>query len=104
MKPGWSDEAPADYVHRIARIKAEMGRMRLLQRGLADLPVLAADTAVAVNGRIFGKPENPTHAEEMLRDFPANPSGIDRGSGGYRKWDSNAHFYVHSAISRYQRT
>jgi septum formation protein len=61
------NEAPADYVHRSAQTKAEIGRMRLLQRGRADLPVLAADTAVAVNGHIFGKPENPTHAEEMLR-------------------------------------
>jgi len=61
------NEAPADYVHRIAQTKAGIGRMRLLQRGLADLPVLAADTAVAVNGHIFGKPENPTLAEEMLR-------------------------------------
>jgi septum formation protein len=61
------NEAPADYVHRIAHTKAEIGRMRLLQRGLPDLPVLAADTAVAVNGHIFGKPENPTRAEEMLR-------------------------------------
>ena len=46
-------EAPADYVYRIARTKAEMARMRFLQRGLADLPVLAADTAVVVSGRIF---------------------------------------------------
>lgn len=63
------DEAPADYVHRIARTKAEIGRKRLLQRQLADLPVLAADTAVAVNGYIFGKPENPAHAEQMLRSL-----------------------------------
>lgn len=43
--------------------------MRFLQRGLADLPVLAADTAVVVSGRIFGKPENPAHAKEMLREL-----------------------------------
>ena len=47
------NEAAADYVHRIAQTKAEIGRMRLLQRGLADLPVLAADTAVAVNGHFW---------------------------------------------------
>jgi septum formation protein len=62
-------EAPADYVYRIARTKAERGHMRFLQRGLADLPVLAADTAVVVSGRIFGKPENPAHAEEMLHEL-----------------------------------
>jgi len=61
------NEAPMDYVHRIAQVKAGTGRMRLLQRGLVDLPVLAADTAVTVSGRVFGKPENPAHAKEMLR-------------------------------------
>ena len=59
-------EAPADYVCRIARTKAEMGRVRILQRRLPDIPVLAADTAVVLRECIFGKPENPTHAKEML--------------------------------------
>lgn len=60
------DEAPADYAVRVARAKAEAGRIRLLQRRLPDLPVLAADTAVVLKGRIFGKPANLAHAQEML--------------------------------------
>lgn len=62
-----SGEAPADYTRRIAVVKAEMGRARLLERRLTELPVLAADTAVVLGERIFGKPENVAHAKEMLR-------------------------------------
>ena len=60
-------EAPADYTRRIAIVKAEMGRARLLERRLTGLPVLAADTAVVLGERIMGKPENLTHAKDMLR-------------------------------------
>ncbi len=56
-------EAPAD---RIARKKAETGWVQLIQRKLPQLPVLAADTIVVLNGHIFGKPENPVHAQKML--------------------------------------
>ncbi|MEO6431535.1 MAG: Maf family protein [Nitrosospira sp.] len=62
-----SGEAPAGYTRRIAVAKAEMGRARLLERRLTELPVLAADTAVVLGERIFGKPENGAHAKEMLR-------------------------------------
>jgi septum formation protein len=60
------DEAPADYVSRIARIKAELSRKWLLRRGGPIRPVLGADTAVVLKGRIFGKPANPAHARAML--------------------------------------
>jgi len=59
-------ETPADYACRIAHIKAKTAWLRLTQRGLPLLPVLTADTVVTLDGRIFGKPENPVHAEEML--------------------------------------
>ncbi len=60
-------EAAADYTSRIARTKAETGRKRLLERGLPDLPVLGADTAVVLRERIFGKPESRADAREMIR-------------------------------------
>lgn len=59
-------EPPADYTSRIARAKAETGWTRVIQRKLPHLPVLAADTVVVLKGRIFGKPANSTHAQEML--------------------------------------
>ena len=63
----FADEAAAQYAPRIARAKAEAGRKRILERGLPDLPVLGADTAVVLQRRIFGKPGNPADAKEMLR-------------------------------------
>jgi septum formation protein len=59
-------EAPAAYVERVARAKAESGWRRMMQRGLPQAPVLAADTTVALEGRIFGKPATRDEAAEML--------------------------------------
>ena len=59
-------ETPEAYVERMARTKVEAGWQRMLQRNLPRAPVLSADTTVAVDGRIFGKPANREHAAEML--------------------------------------
>ena len=59
-------EAPAAYVERVALAKAEAGWRRMLQRNLPHAPVLAADTTVAVEGRIFGKPADRDEAATML--------------------------------------
>jgi septum formation protein len=60
------DEVPADYVSRIARIKAELSRKYLMRRGAPLRLVLGADTAVVSEERIFGKPAGPAQAGEML--------------------------------------
>ena len=59
-------EAPDTYVERLARAKAEAGWRRMLQRNLPQAPVLAADTTVALEGRIYGKPANRQEAAEIL--------------------------------------
>jgi septum formation protein len=59
-------EAPDAYVERLARLKAEAGWQRMQQRNLPLAPVLAADTTVALEGRIFGKPADRKEAAEML--------------------------------------
>jgi septum formation protein len=61
-----ADETPAAYVERLARTKAEAGWRRMLQRNLPVAPVLAADTTVALEGKIFGKPGDRDEATEML--------------------------------------
>lgn len=60
-------EAPADYVRRITRIKAEVGWMQVVERKLPRRPLLAADTAVALRRHIFGKPADRNEAAEMLQ-------------------------------------
>ena len=59
-------EAPGAYVERMARAKADSGWRRMVQRNLPLAPVLAADTTVALDGRIYGKPANREHAASML--------------------------------------
>jgi len=60
------NEAADAYVERIARTKAQVGWKRMVQRNLPQAPVLAADTTVVVDGRIFGKPVDRADAERML--------------------------------------
>lgn len=61
------DETPKNYVQRIAREKAQAGLSSL--NGLETRPVLAADTAVIVDGQIFGKPVNDGDARRMLKQL-----------------------------------
>jgi septum formation protein len=56
-------EAPAAYVARLAAAKADAG---WLSRSAAIAPVLAADTAVVLDGAILGKPRDRDDAEHML--------------------------------------
>lgn len=59
-------EAPADYVCRMARAKAELGWMGILKRGLPLRPLLAAATVVVLRGKIIGKPDKPGSGRKML--------------------------------------
>jgi septum formation protein len=61
-----ANEAPDSYVERLARAKADAGWRRMVQRNLPPAPVLAADTTVALAGRIYGKPVDRDEAAQML--------------------------------------
>lgn len=58
------DEEPADYVSRLALAKARAGWNALARRPLR--PVLGADTAVAIDGEILGKPRDRDEGLRML--------------------------------------
>jgi septum formation protein len=62
-------ETPADYVLRVAKAKAEVGWARLSQRRLMRFPVLSADTTVALDGRILGKPADREQAMVLLKEL-----------------------------------
>ncbi len=55
-------EDASDYVTRLAAAKARLGR----EQADAPWPVLAADTAVVIDGKILGKPTSAADAAEML--------------------------------------
>ena len=61
-----ANESPADYVLRLAEQKA-LAIVSKLNGEHADLPILAADTTVALGNEIFGKPENDADAFNMLK-------------------------------------
>lgn len=70
-RPG---ESPDEYVLRLAREKAEAVWMRQ-----SDLPVLAADTTVAVDGEILGKPESASDALYMLGKLSGRQHSVHTG-------------------------
>ena len=62
-----SAEEPDAYVRRVADEKAAAGWMRVASERRIARPVLAADTAVVVSGRILGKPLDAAQARGMLQ-------------------------------------
>ena len=60
-------EAPDAYALRIARSKAMVAVQQIAKRALPAHPVLAADTTVARDGEIIGKPVDADDAGHILR-------------------------------------
>ncbi len=61
-------ESPECYVIRLAQEKAETCLQKLSAEQRAR-PVLAADTTVALAGKVLGKPENDNDARKMLAEL-----------------------------------
>jgi septum formation protein len=64
VQPG---EAPADYVRRVTRLKLQAAQARHAARLLPPGHILCADTTVAVDQHILGKPADAADAAAMLR-------------------------------------
>lgn len=58
------DEAPADYITRLARAKV-IAVAREREAGL----IIGADTVVVLDGQLLGKPQDEADAERMLRSL-----------------------------------
>lgn len=67
-----ADEAPIDYVQRVARAKAEYGWRIVALRKMRSQPVLAADTTLEFEGKIIGKPADAEDARAILRRLSGN--------------------------------
>ncbi len=59
-------EAPRAYVERVARAKSRTGLRAVAARD-HEAVILGADTEVALDGRVFGKPRDGGEAMAMLR-------------------------------------
>lgn len=68
LEDAWPGEHADDYVRRVARMKAEAAWQRVVMRkGLRRMPVLAADTTVALANEMLAKPADAADAARMLR-------------------------------------
>ena len=67
-------ELPGAYVTRLAREKADK-IWNDVEAGLAR-PVLAADTAVVIDGRVLGKPRDTEEALQMLADLSGRSHSV----------------------------
>ncbi len=79
------DEPVEHYVERLARNKAGAGMKRVQWRHMPEQPVMAADTALDVDGAIVGKPTSPGEAQEMLQKLSGRShrvlTAVAMGSG-----------------------
>ena len=58
---------PQELVERLARVKAEdVYRRNCNKNSVEEITVIGADTVVAVDGRVLGKPRTEEEAYEML--------------------------------------
>jgi septum formation protein len=72
------DEAPADYIIRLARAKV-IDAARKRDSGL----VIGADTIVVLDGRILGKPRDDEDAERMLKQLSGRWHAVMTGVALY---------------------
>jgi septum formation protein len=61
-----ADETPEVYCARVTAAKLDAALARLAARGLPPAPILCADTTVAVDDLILGKPADVTDARRIL--------------------------------------
>lgn len=93
-------EKPADYVQRVARMKAEAGVMAVGGRRLPNMPILAADTAVAVDGMVLGKPAGTEQATAWLRGYSGTTHEVY--SGVAVAWESQVHVALSASSVRFR--
>ena len=72
------DEAPSDYITRIARAKV-VAVARKHEAGL----VIGADTVVVLDGRLLGKPVDEAGAEDILRQLSGRWHAVMTGVALY---------------------
>src|SRR5713101_6748592 len=71
----YSGESPHDLVQRLAAAKAELAAARAVGPAI----VIAADTVVTLEGRIFGKPRSSDDARHMLERLSGRTHAVLTG-------------------------
>ncbi len=95
------DETPKtseNAQHYVIRVAAEKSAA-CIQRLSPALPVLAADTSVVINGDILGKPENETHAMQMLQQLSGQSHSVYSAVSIRGVCRSDGHIFHQQALS-----
>jgi septum formation protein len=85
-------ESPYDLVRRLADAKAEL----VAARATGPAIVLAADTVVTLEGRIFGKPRSAADARRMLEQLSGRVHSVLTGVTLIRLPDAERRSFVES--------
>jgi septum formation protein len=88
------EESPADHVQRLADAKAEL----VAARAVGPAIVLAADTVVTLEGRIFGKPRSTDDARNMLEKLSGRTHSVITGVTLIRLPDAERRSFVESTL------
>ena len=88
------DESPQDLVLRLAQTKADLAAARAVGPAI----LIAADTEVVLDGRIFGKPGSPDDARCMLEKLSGRTHTVLTGVALVRLPDVERLSFVESTL------
>ena len=87
-------ETPTDLVKRLAESKAEL----VAARAVGPAMVIAADTIVALDGRLLGKPRSSDDARAMLRQISGRTHAVHTGLALVRLPDAERRSAVETTL------
>jgi septum formation protein len=100
VRPG---EPPLRYVKRVTQAKLTAAAQRLARLGRPKLPILCADTTVALGNLILGKPASPDDARRLLALLSGQTHCVFTAvSVGY--WDGTNQWLSRQLVSKSQVT
>ena len=92
-------ESPSDHVQRLADAKAEL----VAARTAGPAIVLAADTVVTLEGRIFGKPRSTDDARHMLEKLSGRTHSVLTGVTLVRLPDAERRSFVEITLVHFSQ-
>ncbi len=87
-------ESPQDLVRRLAQTKAEL----VAARAVGPAIVIAADTVIALEGRILGKPRSTDDARSMLEQLSGRTHAVHTGIALIRLPDTERRTAVETTL------
>lgn len=93
-----ANESPRDYVARVTRNKSDAAWSHRLEQGQPLHPLITGDTTVALDGTIFGKPADATHAKAMLEQLSGQTHDVFTAVG-LRTAHGYTHVLSHSRVT-----